>query len=488
MLVDDCLKCQRYFEYEFEQLETGLEDLHFVNYTGVSADSNETDYLTGNFNGSDFHDLPLNMNHSLEQGLNDFINKLNNSTINNFLNFTNTTGEMCYDLYEKDLCHEDLLEPSDIDYDGSQDYHHILPQIILAVIAMLLNMAEMHLMKKRKKYFPSELLMISLAVADFLFSLLVVLTLTLTLTYHNDGPTGRMVNECLYMLTSFSIIASILHVVGISIDRLIAVLFPLRHRVRTDAVKMKRAVFSIWLLTLAFVASISVYKYHRGLAYLMNDDSLHHKSELLISYTIFISCFIVALIYLIITRRLAMQASFLRSFRRSTSRHKQNKSRNNRRSKVETVALLTACIVTVSFLVCTLPSACLPIVNNVSNTIHTISLCFLVCNSICNPIVYFWRGYWLKAKRRKSLASALTDLSKSRSSTHSNTISTVARSAAVACIPIRDGFNVIGQSGKYDLDNMTVMDIFDFDSINRYRRFNRSYYNQNHEFIMSQRE
>ena len=488
MLLDDCLKCQRYFEYggdQFDNGSTSFEDLDFQDYSGISSESNKTGYLTGPFNGSDFHNLPTGMNHTLGQDLEKLISDyLYNFTTNN-LNFTNKTGDMCNELWDKGLCHDDIVGPDDFD-DDLVDYHHVLPQLILAVIAMILNMAEMYLMKKRKKYFPSEFLMISLAVADFLFSLLVTITLTLSMTYHNEGLTGWVVNECFHMLTSFSIIASILHVVGISIDRLIAVLFPLRHRVRTDTIKMKRAVFSIWLLTLTFVASLSVYKYYRGFTYLMNDDSLDHKTELVISYTMFISCFIVALIYLIITRRLAMQASFLRSFRRSTSsRHKR---KNNRRNKVETVALLTACIVTLSFLVCTLPSACLPIVENVSHTIHTVSLCFLVCNSICNPIVYFWRGYWLKAKRRKSLASALTDLSKSRSSTHSNTITTVARSAAVACIPIRDGFTVIGQSGKYDLNDMTVMDIFDFDSINRYRRFNRSYYNQNHEFIMSQRE
>ena len=77
--------------------------------------------------------------------------------------------------------------------------------------------------------------------------------------------------------------------------------------------------------------------------------------------------------------------------------------------------------------------------------------------------------------------------SKSKSkedSSHQNTLTSLAQSVGVAFVPIRTNMAGMRKSKnkKYNLSEVTVMDIFDFDSISRFKRIERSYYNQGRQF------
>lgn len=353
---------------------------------------------------------------------------------------------------------------------------HILPQLVLAFIAIIMNSVEMYLMKKRKKYFPSEYLMISLALADLLFSFLVFVGFILTIVYDCYFPlyNPALMSEVMDTLISFSIFASIVHVVAISLDRLFAVLLPLRHRVAVSAQRMRRVVVLLWCSTVLMIGPITVYRYHQGIQKDIEYYTYRNSSKV-VSIVMFTSAVVVAIIYATLTRQLAIQARFLSSIKRT---QKNSLQKTKICSRVETVALFTAIIVTVAFLLCTLPYATLMVVDRFNNdNVETLCVCMLICNSILNPIVYFWRGYWLKSRRTKStVGSGVTEVSKTKEEPSPIAITTLTRSAALACIPVRDG--VLPQSGKYDLD-ITLMDIFDFDSISRFRKIDPSFYRQN---------
>ena len=437
-------------------------------------------------------DLSVNSTLSTEEYDVEYFNSTTMSTPTNNSNIS----LFCYHYCPEKPHHENFSEIF---------YTEILPQIILAVLAIFLNTTEILLMKKRKKYYPSEYLMISLAVADLMFSTFVLITLCISsLTFHSAGSTYRAVLEIVDTLIAFSIFASILHVVAISLDRLVAVFFPLRHRVRTDAIKMKRVVAGIWCLTVIFIGSLSVHQFQKGIV--SEDDESpvpsqttnhpSHTTNQVVSILMLVSAALVALIYLAITRRLAIQANFLNSLysKKQKSHHTQQNRPQSRRNQIETVALFTAGVVTVAFLVCTLPYACYHMIDYYSDMVGTLSLCLLICNSVCNPLVYFWRGYWLKSKRRKNTTTTtrMTYVSRSKSKEdssqqHQNTLTSLAQSVGVAFIPIRT--NIAGmrksKTKKYNLSEVTVMDIFDFDSISRFKRFERSYYNQGRQFQAS---
>ena len=412
-------------------------------------------------------------------------------------NFTHNLSSLCNSLTNNSQCPEFLGN-------GTQSfsdifYVHILPQIILAFMAILLNAAEIYMMRKKKKYYPSEYLMVSLAVADFMFSILVVVAQTVfSATFNSDLTSGdvsftrQLFLEIIDTLIGFSVFASIVHVVAISMDRLVAVFLPLRHRVRTDAIKMKRIVIGIWCLTVIFIGSLSAYQYRGGINEEAHESS--RRTSKIISVLMFVAAALVAVIYMSITRKLAIQANFLHSLQSSSGQknakkrpHGNLQKRRSKRSKIEMVALVTAGVITVAFLACTLPYACLHFVLIVSETMETVFLCLLICNSICNPLVYFWRGYWLKTKReRKRVATMTTAIEDSSSSSAvQKTLNSMAQSVGVAFIPIRANMTGLRKSKnkKYNLSSdMTVLDIFDFDSISRFRRFERSYYNQGRQF------
>ena len=265
---------------------------------------------------------------------------------------------------------------------------HVVPQLVLAFIAIVMNSVEVYLMKKRKKYYPSEYLMISLALADLLFSILVFVGFILTIVYNLYLPlhNAQLMSEVMDTLISFSIFASIVHVVAISLDRLFAVLLPLRHRVAVSAQRMKKLVVLLWCITVVMIGAITVYRYHKGF-HKDSDYYTYLNSSKSVSIVMFISAAVVAIIYVAITRQLALQARFLSSIRR-VQRNSFRKSKI--RNRIETVALFTAIIVTVAFLVCTLPYASLMVVEGTADdNVETLCVCLLICNSILNPIVYF---------------------------------------------------------------------------------------------------
>ena len=479
---------------------------------------NWTSLFTDQFNNTDLNLLDINSTESTQEFDVVYYNSTTTTTVADFFNTTMSTfmngsnmSVFCDHVVNMGNCNF-IAPPDDDPFPFSKIFYtQVLPQVIIAVLAIFLNLAEIYLMKKRKKYYPSEYLMVSLAFADLMFSVFVLVTHCVSsLTYHSDGSGRRTVLEIVDTLIAFSIFASIAHVVAISLDRLVAVIFPLRHRVRTDAIKMKRVVIGIWCVTVIFIGSLSAYQYRKGIGSEEEEDVIpshtpipsnttipphttvpSHTTNRVVSILMLISAALVALIYLVITHRLAIQVNFLNSLhsKRHRSHHtttQQNRPRS-RRNRIETVALLTAAVVTVAFLACTLPYACYQVIDYVSETFDTLSLCLLICNSVCNPLVYFWRGYWLKSKRRKNTITITRMASKSKSkedSSHQNTLTSLAQSVGVAFVPIRTNMAGMRKSKnkKYNLSEVTVMDIFDFDSISRFKRIERSYYNQGRQF------
>ena len=143
----------------------------------------------------------------------------------------------------------------------------------------------------------SNYLLGSLAVADLIASLIcepLFLDILIRKSLYNDC--AWMIAERVYFdVSNFSAAASVLHMSAISIDRFIAIVFPLRHRTCMKGAGIKALLISCWLVTiLLFLLS----KYYRAPI----------AKKAFINLAIFIFCFLIILVaYILIVISLLQQ-------------------------------------------------------------------------------------------------------------------------------------------------------------------------------------
>ena len=160
MVTTSCLECEQFYleiydnNYDYDFLSN--KSLHYYANESIIYDDN------------------MGTNETLD----DFFKLMFNNTTSSYGHNSTNMSRFCDGLYNDGKCDWNLQNNSHM----KVNYTDILPQIILSFIAILLNVTEIYKMKKRKKYFPSEYLMISLSVADFLFSFLVLVALIVSIT------------------------------------------------------------------------------------------------------------------------------------------------------------------------------------------------------------------------------------------------------------------------------------------------------------------
>ncbi len=129
----------------------------------------------------------------------------------------------------------------------------IKSRISLTIVAALVVVANVviivYLIRKRRN--PFEDLLLSLAASDFAVGLITVLVNALSMTL-DDIVIIQTIGFC---FISFSVDSSMLHVVVITIDRFLAVKFPLSHRIKRKRKSTLYAVFfATWVLPIAITA------------------------------------------------------------------------------------------------------------------------------------------------------------------------------------------------------------------------------------------
>ena len=234
-----------------------------------------------------------------------------------------------------------------------------------------------------------EFLLVSLATADALFSLLVFGNMILYMVddrHHfikDDLPI--LIFEQLLL---FSIFASIFHVLSISFDRLVAVCCPFRYKLILCNKNIKIYVACLWIVTLLLQATLAGYRFRRGLEKGLTDTT----TDRIGGAFMFAAGIVLCIFYVILSYKLLQQ--------RKHVRHSSTASNN----KIERVAFTCALVISVVFLICTFPMATLFLFPSITCTaLKIVAQCFLIANSIFNPTIYLWRGYWLRRKRMRDL-------------------------------------------------------------------------------------
>ena len=270
-----------------------------------------------------------------------------------------------------------------------------IPPLLLNLVGFILNAgAVRYLWKKQKTSRLSNHLLLSLAFSDALFTFIYFIANICYIIddYEPESIDSISLDISSHQLIKFSIFASIFHVLAISFNRLLAVLSPFNYKRFTETNLTKYYLLCIWTLTTVVQGSMAIYEYTDGVEKSFERREFVDKT---LSCVIFISGCILCIVYTIILYR-------LRTYRIPVPIDSCSSSRKKNRG--ETSASIIAMTVSIGFIIFTFPVAIVlfnpEVFINIRGAAVTV-VCLLICNSIFNPIIYFWRRRLKKAMRRR---------------------------------------------------------------------------------------
>lgn len=260
----------------------------------------------------------------------------------------------------------------------------------LGFIVVILNICEViilaRLENKRKVY---ECYLLSLSITDLLFGLWKISVSVMFFVYQKESM------EMVYAIYLF-FVSSIFHLSWISVNRLWAIWKPIHYRMTWSKKKVYIAIAVIWLLSIA----VSVLTLLMDI-YVSNDDNVTISTncsvaELDISFsapmrTTLASVIILADVFFIVITTVVVYM---------LQRKKRKPKLGNGTSKVENKATSVCVLITLVFIVLTLPY---PITQFIWKDAPLWSNVMLVLNSAMNSAVYFFRGKLNCFDKRKNL-------------------------------------------------------------------------------------
>jgi 7 transmembrane receptor (rhodopsin family). len=315
--------------------------------------------------------------------------------------------------------------------EGSNEELKRSVDLTIGVIVAILNVLEIILilrLKRKKKIF--EVILLSLSVADLLFGLS---NASVCVVFLGNWK-SISVFDVSYTTYFFFVLTSILHLIFIALDRLAAIVRPIRHNIFMTRKKVYICLAVVWIV--AAIAALILYltndkgyllqnkaiieqwKTTRGNMtnrtrppseiLVQKDDTYRTFMQELLSYFILIADSLLVIVYTLIIYKVQLK-------------NRGNKSIRGKENHVtETKVSLLCVLVAVSFVLFTIPYA---INRLVSLNIQFLANVVLVSNSGMNSIIYFFRNYCeqkAERQRKKNVASSsgFTPLSTPLSSRH----------------------------------------------------------------------
>ncbi|XP_034459986.1 lysophosphatidic acid receptor 5b [Hippoglossus hippoglossus] len=232
---------------------------------------------------------------------------------------------------------------------------------------------------------PSTVFMVNLAVSD----LLLVITLPMRVYFYASGTwqLGSIACVCTTMLFRNNIRSSSIFITFISVDRLLAVVYPLRSRHLRTSANAWRAVVLLWLFVLGLnlPESVAFSKFLNG----RNDSycfEFRHISNRPVSTTTYVH---VALVLTMLAVNLVCTAMVSWTLRR----HLNESSRVNNKVNVMVIFIMNLTMFTVLFL----PVSLIAFSNDVGVYLTPLT-CLASCNCCLDPVLYYFYldGFWKK--------------------------------------------------------------------------------------------
>ncbi|XP_026231444.1 trace amine-associated receptor 8a-like, partial [Anabas testudineus] len=284
--------------------------------------------------------------------------------------------------------------------------HSVLIAIVLSFISLLtvtLNLLVIiSISHFRQLHTPTNFLLLSLAVSDFVVGLNMSFQVMLI-----DGCWLLSDHMCTlyFVLEYIGTCSSIGIMVLISIDRYVAICYPLHYSTKVTAKRVQVCVSLCWIAALFYVSIVMKdylkqpgrYKSCVGECVMAN-DIIHQFTDFTVFYLIPIT--IILVLYMRVFVVAVSQARAMRSHIASVS-HQRSVSVTAKKSELKAAGTLG--VVIVVFIICLSPYFCVTITGQdtvVNASSASVVLCLYDSNSCLNPMVYAFFYPWFRKSIR----------------------------------------------------------------------------------------
>ena len=270
------------------------------------------------------------------------------------------------------------------------------------------------IIKKRNSIKTFELILPSLSFADLLVGVSGLLMAIYHITHKKIIilQQADVLSYVIFGAMVFAVSSSITNILAINSDRLLAVKYPLKHKVWMSPLKAKPIIVIIWLASIITAVGMTVSE-------IRHVESGHNSFS-----SGFIYNRLVAIVICGVTSTVIYAYIILRvMFQRDQLNKKVNANRVeqvasfkhvNRKQKDERTLVLTSCLVVFAYLGRTFPFAVIPIFNgDVRITLQNIIILIFI-NSTLDPFIYFLKGYLEKRLANQVKKRGAADITSTR--------------------------------------------------------------------------
>ena len=257
--------------------------------------------------------------------------------------------------------------------------------ILIALLVVLFNSIEIILILRVKNKRIFDRLLLSLAFSDALVGAVVAIVKAVDIKYGSNFSWLQKKDFANIFL--LSMIFSVVNLIAITVDRFLAVQFPIKHRILSTARRANTCIAALWMLCLISVIfnGLVTFVWVNHITLL-----LYLSSVSILVYSVLIIVLYGAIFHLICKRK--KQAA-------KASAKEGNKARGcfslflKGPYRTERSVLFTGLIVVISFVICTYPFVLQFLISQSVESIHLVSKLMLVMNSLFNPFIYFFNSY-----------------------------------------------------------------------------------------------
>ena len=280
--------------------------------------------------------------------------------------------------------------------EGVSNPTYFTVSFVAGSLAMLLNVIEVLLIRRAKRNTTDfELMLLNLATADFLSGLFFVVDASIHYYVHITKRFEYNLIVVSVWFYSTPVIVSTNFVLLISLERLFAVRYPVKHRLwHSTRFRVLKTSIGVWAITIIFTVAVV------SLDQILNKKHLKsyfvasvHVGYVFAGYMA-IATLIMLITYVIIAKTiLRRNAKFLRRPDANAGNRPTRKSCLNDRT------ILTVCfLVVTAFLACNMPLA----VDFVNAKAGVVQFFLTQANPIINPLIYFFKGYTERLYAKKA--------------------------------------------------------------------------------------
>ena len=264
---------------------------------------------------------------------------------------------------------------------------------VFGILAVILNFLEVWLiLHKGNKKTSFEITLLSLSFADMISGGLIYFAIGILSLFYSDDR-YKTVKIYFYAVCSVGVASSFLHIALITLNRMIAVYFPVKLRIWVTKKRTKFALLAIWFMAFGTGSSM---------LHILKTPHLYKMTSIYPPVIIMLISLCLPIVYTLIVWKI-IRALHQRKQRISMP---ESQELRNTTSNImnERLILINSAIVTLCFMLCNMPFAVYLLFN--TRKFDLIFTCIMALNPILDPVVYFLSSYFI-GKREKPVEDTL---------------------------------------------------------------------------------